>query len=226
VYQTNLVYAQSLRKNAGVTGIKILNMDFKNAGGECIRLKYFSSKNEIAYNNIENCGRFDFKFGAGGKNGEGIYIGTAPEQLDKNPTKEIDKSNGNFIHHNSINTQGAEGVDIKEGAEENVVEHNKITGEKDIDSGGLDSRGDRNIFRFNEVFGCVGAGIRLGGDNFNGRLYGKGNDVYENKIYGNGYGAIKVQAFPQGKICANEVFENGSKSGDYGYKIDFVAACE
>ncbi|MDP2909874.1 MAG: hypothetical protein Q8N69_02260 [bacterium] len=218
-YRDMLIYI------TGGIDIKILNMDIKNAGGECVRLKYFSQKNEIAHNNIENCGVYDFKFKSGGKNGEGIYIGTAPEQLDRNPTRDLDASSYNHIHHNLIDTRGNEGVDIKEGSSGNIVEYNIVTGQKDSESAGLDSRGDENIFRHNEVYGSFGAGIRLGGDLYNNIQFGKNNSAYENKLYDNAYGAIKIQAFPQGKICANAVSGNGDGSGTYGAKINIESPC-
>ena len=186
-------------------------MNIKNAGGECVRLRYFAQNNEIAYNSINRCGIVDFKFKGGGKNGEGIYIGTAPEQLKdgKNPTSDIDESNNNLIHHNTINTQGNECVDIKEGSSGNIVEYNNCTGQKDKESAGLDSRGSKNIFRYNEVYGNLGAGVRLGGDEDND---GINNDVYENTIKNNVSGGIKFQRAPQGKICGNKM--EGNTGGD------------
>ena len=109
-------------------------MTFKNAGGECVRLRYFAQHNEIATSrHSRRCGVHDFRFKAGGKNGEGIYIGTAPEQRGdgKNPTTDPDLSNGNWIHHNSFDTQGNECVDIKEAASGNLVENNRCTGQRD-----------------------------------------------------------------------------------------------
>ena len=225
-YRDMLLYVVGKESNNGVTGLKILNMTLKNAGGECIRLKYFATDNEIAYNNISDCGVYDFKFNNGGKNGEGIYIGTAPEQLYKNPTSDIDKSNNNYIHDNIINTNGNEGVDIKEGSAGNIVEYNKISGQKDPESGGLDSRGDGNTFRYNEVSGSAGAGIRLGGDLYKGVQYGKNNNVYGNKLTDNKYGAIKVQASPQERICGNIFSGNGKESGDYGSDFNAESQCE
>ena len=225
-YRDMLNYAVGKESKNGVTGLKITDMNIKNSGGECIRLKYFAQNNEIANNVIQNCGIYDFKFSAGGKNGEGIYIGTAPEQLSKNPTLDIDKSNNNYIHNNSIQTNGNEGVDIKEGSTGNIVEYNIIRGQKDSESGGLDSRGDSNIFRYNDVAESLGAGIRFGGDNYKGVQYGKNNIAYGNKITNNKFGAFKIQATPQGNICGNILSGNGSATGDYGSKINFTIACD
>lgn len=126
------------------------------------------------------------------KNGEGIYLGTALEQLNdgKNPTSDIDVSSGNWIHDNNIVTEGNECVDIKEGSRQNIVENNSCTGQKDPESAGLNSRGDENVFRYNQVFDNLGAGVRLGGDTPND---GSNNDVYGNNIYNNAGGGIKFQ---------------------------------
>lgn len=210
-YRDKLIYAQSLEPSKGVRGMRILEMDLKNAGGECVRLKYFAKENEVAKNNITGCGAYDFIFKGGGKNGEGIYVGTAPEQIakDKNPTQDIDRSNDNWIHDNVINTEGNECVDIKEGSTGNLVENNKCTGQKDKESAGLDSRGSGNIFRNNESYDNVGAGIRLGGDKDND---GIDNIVRENFLHDNKNGGIKFQSNPQKQICGNR-FEN-NKEGD------------
>jgi len=219
-YRDKLIYALGKGEKKGVTGLKIMSMEIKNAGGECIRLRYFAQKNEIAYNTITRCGVVDFEFKGGGKNGEGIYIGTAPEQLkdDKNPTADTDESNNNWIHHNTINTQGNECVDIKEGSSGNIVEHNNCTGQKDKESAGLDSRGNNNVFRYNEIYGNLGAGIRFGGDEDED---GINNDAYDNTIRNNENGGIKFQRKPQGKVCENNMSDNkggnsvGSESDDF-----------
>lgn len=207
-YSDKLIYAQGKGKDSGVEGLKITNMHLKNAGGECVRLRYFAKNNEITSNKITNCGVYDFQFGGmKKKNGEGIYIGTAPEQRKdgKNPTSDLDQSSDNSIHGNSIDTQGNECVDIKEGSTKNLVENNSCTGQKDPESAGLDSRGNSNIFRYNKVFGNKGAGIRLGGDTPSD---GSNNQVYSNNIYDNANGGIKLQSENQQQICGNTMSNN------------------
>ncbi|KKR81154.1 MAG: Secreted protein [Candidatus Daviesbacteria bacterium GW2011_GWA1_41_61] len=225
-YRDKLLYVQGKETKSGVTGLKVLGMTLKNAGGECIRLRYFAQNNEIAGNTITNCGVYDFKFNGGGKNGEGIYIGTAPEQLGdgKNPTSDPDQSNGNFIHDNTIDTQGNECVDIKEAASANMMENNKCTGQKDSNSGGMDSRGEGNTFKNNEIYGNSGAGIRLGGDK---ETQGINNNIYQNIIKNNKSGGIKFQRTPQGKVCDNNMSTNdgGNSVGTYGSKYNPTQSC-
>ena len=77
-YRDKLIYVIGKAPKQGPSNVKILNMEIKNAGGECIRFRYFSQYNEVAYNQITRCGVIDFEFDGNGKNGEAIYIGTAP----------------------------------------------------------------------------------------------------------------------------------------------------
>ncbi len=225
-YRDKLIYVIGKTAGNGVNNLKIVNMEIKNAGGECIRLRYLASNNEIAYNNISVCGVGDFEFNDGGKNGEGVYIGTAPEQLEdrKNPTSEIDHSNNNWIHHNNFNTEGNECVDIKEGSSFNIVEYNNCTGQEDSNSGGMDSRGNENIFRYNSIYNNSGAGVRLGGDE---EEDGINNQVYGNSIINNKSGGIKFQRSPQGKICGNEMGgnEKGNSVGSYGEDFNPEKEC-
>jgi hypothetical protein len=153
-YRDKLLYVLGKQPRDGVTGLKVLNMTFRNAGGECVRLRYFAQHNEIAGSSIASCGVHDFRFASGGKNGEGIYIGTAPEQRadGKNPTADADLSSANWIHDNTFNTQGNECVDIKEAATANLVERNRCTGQKDPESGGFDARGCGLMFLINESY--------------------------------------------------------------------------
>lgn len=225
-YRDKLIYAVGKKAKDGVKELRIENMLIQNAGGECIRLRYFAEKNEIAHSTIKNCGAHDFVFDDGGKNGEGIYIGTAPEQRNdgKNPTKDKDVSKNNWVHHNTFDTQGNECVDIKEDSRENIVEHNSCTGQKDKDSGGMGSRGNENVFRYNQIFGNRGAGIRLGGDI---KEYGINNFIYENVIRDNQAGGIKLQRKPQAKICKNTFSNNkgGELVGTYGDDFKNAPSC-
>jgi hypothetical protein len=224
-FREKLLYVVGSAPNDGVSGLKVLRMTFKNAGGECLRLRYFAQHNEVGFSRFERCGVHDFKFHAGKRNGEAIYIGTAPEQRGngENPSAAPDQSSANWIHNNSFNTQGNECVDIKEASAANVVEHNTCTGQQDPKSGGFDARGGGNIFRYNESFGNVGAGIRLGGD---GAADGINNQVYGNSFHDNQAGGIKLVRRPQ-QLCGNNFANNraGNLVGSKRAKLDAAAAC-
>jgi hypothetical protein len=225
-YRDKLLYVLGKQPRDGVNGLRVFKMTFRNAGGECVRLRYFAQHNEISSSSITNCGVHDFRFAAGGKNGEGIYIGTAPEQRadGKNPTADPDLSNENWIHQNQFDTQGNECVDIKEAASGNIVEDNICTGQRDPESGGFDARGSGNIFRNNQIYGNTGAGIRLGGDSASD---GISNDIYGNSIHDNQSGGIKVMRQPQGNVCSNTMANNtgGDSVGSYAASLQPAVAC-
>jgi hypothetical protein len=230
-YRTKLILIQSGSDAAGVTGVRVTGMSVQNASGECIRLRRGARDNEISETRIASCGVDDFRFDGGGKNGEGLYIGTAPEQLDDDDDHSggaggpaPDRSDGNRVHHNTIDTRGNECVDIKEGSSGNVVEHNSCTGQLDPESGGLDARGSGNVFRDNLVFANRGAGIRLGGDD---EEDGTGNDVYNNTIRDNRGGGVKIMRTPQGMVCGNVMSDNGGGEsvGEYGDSFDPQLPC-
>jgi PKD repeat protein len=192
----------------GAHGVVLRNNEIHDLAGECVRVKYLSTANVIERNSIHDCGLDDFVRNPGtGKNGEGVYIGTAPEQLSRNPTPVPDASNANIVRDNVVVTNGNECVDIKEGATANVVEFNDCTGQKDPESAGFDARGSGNVFRYNVSHDNVGGGVRVGGD---GVTDGVANDIIGNVLAGNlGYG-IKAIRTPQGTVCGNTIVGNGS----------------
>ncbi|MET8327783.1 right-handed parallel beta-helix repeat-containing protein [Streptomyces sp. NPDC005181] len=196
------------------------------AADECLRVRYLVTGADIFGNTITNCGVADFKFGGGGKNGEGIYLGTAPEQQGANgaPDAAPDISKNNRIHHNTIATQGNECVDVKENSTNNYVEYNDCSGQKDAGSRGLDARGSGNIFRYNTIHDNVGAGIRLGGDT---ATDGIGTSIYGNTITDNAGGGIKFMRTPQGPVCTNTMSGNtgGYAVGTYGSEYTPTGAC-
>ncbi len=213
-YRKKLVYIKGL-KNKGIRNVKLLNMTILNARDECIRIKYFAQNIEVANSRISHCGTEDFLFNGGGHNGEAIYIGTAPEQLNKNPTSEPDQSNNNWIHNNFIEPFGSECVDVKEGSSFNVIEYNQCSHEKDKKVAGIAIRGNQNIVRHNIIYNNMGAGIRLGGD-----LPSDGieNDIYGNQFSDNKFSALKIMAEPQGKICGNTFVLKGVQQAVRGRK--------
>ncbi|MFF2008404.1 DUF1565 domain-containing protein [Streptomyces sp. NPDC058195] len=225
-YRLKLIYVMSTTPGNGVGGLRITGMTLKNAADECLRVRYLVTGADIAGNTIAHCGVNDFVFGGGGKNGEGIYLGTAPEQQGANgaPDAAPDISRNNRIHHNTIATHGNECVDIKENSTHNYVEYNDCGAQKDPSSGGLDARGSGNILRYNTIHDNVGAGIRLGGDT---ATDGTGTSVYGNTITKNAGGGVKFMRTPQGPVCTNTMSGNtgGDAVGTYGSAYDPTGAC-
>jgi hypothetical protein len=185
--------------------VRILHNVVRDALGECIRVKNQASQNEVAFNTVRDCGRRNFDLAADRKNGEGVYVGTAPEQLDELPGGGPDRSDANWIHDNTIDTP-AECVDVKEFSTGVLVEHNTCTGGRDPDGAGLSGRGDHVTFRANTVIGGSGAGIRLGGDNLHQGIHAT---VIDNRVESpRGYG-VKVMRWPQDAICGNGLSNPG-----------------
>lgn len=225
-HSDKLIYVINKRAGVPLLGLKITNMAIGQAGDECIRLRYMVQQAEIAGNTIGPCGIDYFPNGVwagGSKNGEGVYIGTAPEQRadGKNPDSRPDESNSNWVHHNTFNTQGNECVDIKESASNNLVEYNDCTGQRDPDSAGLDARGSGNIFRWNRSYNNLGSGVRLGGDTTSD---GIANQVYENELFGNSAG-IKIQRDQQARICGNTGAQGNLTSGTFGSRYQAGMPC-
>lgn len=226
-FREKLLYVIGYDKRDGVHHLRVLNMTFRNAGEECLRIKYFARHNEIAYSTFNDCGIWDFVFDAHGVVGEAIYLGTSSKQWDINLTIEPDITAHNWVHHNVIDTQGNECVEAKEGTERNIIEYNLCTGQMDPNSGGIVSRGKANVIRYNEIHSSVGAGVRLGGHLVEGVQYGVENFVYGNIIYGNAAGGIKVLVDGQSLICGNQLWDNaaGPMSGDFAGSYDGAQPC-
>lgn len=151
------------------------------------------TREPLRSNRITNCGRKRIDLSEDDKNGEGIYIGTAPEQLDRNPRAVPDRFDAN-PHPPQLDRDAGRCVDIKEDATANVVTDNRCRGSKDPEGAGFSSRGIRTVFRRNDSGGHAGAGIRLGGDDWDD---GVRNVVTGNYLHDNGHTGLKVIRRPQ-----------------------------
>jgi nitrous oxidase accessory protein NosD len=186
--------------------VRIEHNRLENSGGECIRIKYLSTRVVVAHNTIDHCGLTGFDLDKNERNGEGVYIGTDPGQLDRNPTDVPDTSSNNEVVDNAIATYAAECADIKEAAERNRVIGNDCSHSRDPKGSGFDARGNDNLFRDNVASANAGAGIRFGGY---GREDGIRNSAIDNIIIGNrGYGLLLLRQ-PQARICGNIVRQSG-----------------
>ncbi|CAN0243504.1 unnamed protein product [Ectocarpus sp. 6 AP-2014] len=216
-YQDMLIYITAHRETREIEqygtkfrsaqdGVIISNMKLGRALGECVRARYFVSNLEIFGCEIADCGIGDFVFGGMvAKNGEVIYVGTAPGQTadGKSPTDEIDHSLYIHIHHNKFTGNGNE-CQFKEGVEYALVEHNSCSTQKDPNSGCVDARNDRTIVRYNEIFENDGAGVRIGGHVVDDHAFGSQCEVYGNIFHGNKEGSIRVQTGENThKMCEN-----------------------
>ena len=195
---------------SSLDGMVVSNMHITECGGECLRIRSFVTNAEIVGNKIDGCGRHDFMFPSSTVNGECVYVGTSSNQWDdgKNSKPGPDLTKFIWIHENEINSQGNECVDVKEGATDVLVEYNVCSDQRDPNSAGLDSRTDDVIFRYNEVVGCEGAGVRIGGHTIDGKTYGLNNEVYGNVIRDTTHSSVKIQTGDDHNLC-----ENGCEGG-------------
>lgn len=190
----------------GVTHVVLRADHVHDIGGECVRVKYLSSDVEVVGNRIGPCGLVNFDLDSSKKNGEGVYIGTSPDQLSRNPTDVPDATTRVWVHDNVIRPR-AECVDIKEYAVRNVVERNDCAGGIDPDGSGVSARGNDNVIRDNVVQGFAGKGVRLGGEP-DGQ--GVDNQVYANRVTATGDYGIGIMREPQGRICGNVLSDNAA----------------
>lgn len=66
---------------SSVTGLQMFNLEIKNFYSECVHFRYFVTHSEVQGCTIQHCGIEAFESGGGGKVGEGIYVGTALDQV-------------------------------------------------------------------------------------------------------------------------------------------------
>jgi hypothetical protein len=206
-------------RNSVITG-----NNFHDALGECVRIKNQSKNVTVSHNTITTCGLQGFDAAAGHKNGEGIYIGTAPEQRDRIGGVP-DFTTGVVVEYNSIQTYGSEAVDIKEDAEGNVVRYNVASNSHDPDGAVFGVRGDNNQFIGNEASGGSGAGFRAGGDTVDGRVYGKNNVYSGNYSHNNASHSFKFMVGPQKVDCTNKTSGDGGQMYYFG-TTTFTIACD
>ena len=213
--QTRVIkkYGQEFR--SAIDGLIVSNLKIINFGGECVRLRDHVTSAEMFGCHIQNCGVWDFVFGnMESVNGESIYIGTSQNQwMDgKNYVDGPDECKYIHVHHNVLLSEANE-LDVKESSSHILVEHNVCSTQKDPNSACLDSRSDKVIFRYNEVHGNEGAGVRIGGHTHEGHVYGQEVEVYGNIFSDNAQGAIKVQTGENThKMCENTC-RNGCEIG-------------
>ena len=153
----------------------------QDIGGEGVRIKNGSRDNIVRGCRFERMGLEGFDVVAGRKNGEGVSIGTAPEQREQNdPPNVPDRCTGNIVENCTFDTEAGEAVDIKEDSEENIIRHCHAEDSRDPDGGIYSSRGDRNQFIHCVALGGSGHGFRFGGDTVEAGQFGQEED----RIYG------------------------------------------
>ncbi|MDO8491172.1 MAG: right-handed parallel beta-helix repeat-containing protein [Dehalococcoidia bacterium] len=205
-----------------VTGVVFENNDVHHINNEGIRLHFFAVSNIVRNSRVYDTGLTS--------NGEGIYIGTAPEQRYKNGGLP-DTSTHNIISGNEIYGTRGEAIDIKEDSSYTTIENNVVHNVNAPNSGGMCIRSDQNYLYGNISRDNDGAGFRFGGDIVYSPIYGNNyhyglNNVLRNNVANNnaGYG-YKFMAGPQDANLSNTGFGNGGQLYYYGSGVSpFVSA--
>ncbi|MGH8886135.1 MAG: hypothetical protein ACRDYX_13340 [Egibacteraceae bacterium] len=164
VADSRLVYVGN--KARDVTGTVITNMFLTGAGGECVRMRNFTTNSKVTNSLIYRCGFVakskDYRY----HNGEGVYIGTSAASTDQ-PYHKNDGSNNNLVQNNVIQTFASECVNIKEHASGNVVDSNQCLyglGPEAANEALLEVRGRNNQITNNTIKHSWGYGIKLWSD--------------------------------------------------------------
>lgn len=205
----------------GVEGVLFESNSIHHVKNECLRLRFSARKNTIKKNIISQCGV--------GGNGEGIYVGTAPEQREKNQGKP-DPSEENVLTENHI-YDVTEAIDIKEDSSNNIVSNNRAHHCTDLESGCINSRADHNSFLNNESWASQGAGFRFGGDIAPRALglpdyhYGSNNILRGNVAYDNVGAGYKFMHGPQDADCSNIGSDNRGGLYYFGSDVEEFLEC-
>jgi hypothetical protein len=164
IADSRLIYIGNSSRN--VTGTVITNMFLTGAGGECVRMRNFTTNSKVSNSLIYRCGFVAKSQNYRYHNGEGVYIGTSTDSTDQ-PYHKNDHSNHNLVQKNVIQTFAAECVDIKEHAERNIVDSNQCLyglGPESADESILEVRGKNNQITNNVIQHSWGYGIKLWSD--------------------------------------------------------------
>lgn len=203
----------------GVRDCRLDDLTLRDIGGEGVRIKNGSCHNVVRRCRFERMGRVGFDAERGRKNGEGVYIGTAPEQRAKNKPPDVpDRCTGNVVEDCEFRTEAAEAVDIKEDSEGNTVRRCRGVDSRDPDGAIFGSRGDRNRFEACVAEGGTGHGFRFGGDTVakgqfgqpEERTYGRENVMRNCRAAGNALWGAAPMVQPQ-DIDGSNVFEGNGK---------------
>lgn len=167
---SRLVYIGADEASRDITGILIADMLLTGAGGECVRLRNNAHANVITDTLIRNCGLYGKDAPAGTDrsrwhNGEGVYLGTSTRSTTQ-PLPGNDRTSGNWVWHNVIQTYGSEAVEAKEQATGNIVGYNYLGANTEAGAKGaiLAFRSSGNWAIGNTLVGSLGTSIRTAAD--------------------------------------------------------------
>lgn len=207
IKDSKLIYIGSDDATRYLTGIKIMNMYLRGAGGECIRLRNGAHHNEISDSVIEYCGMFGKDRGSDSfryHNGEAIYIGTSPKSTTQ-PMYANDTSNNNIARRNIINTYGSECFNVKENANRNVFAGNECRYNlepAEFSGSNVELRGDNNVVEGNLITESFGVNVKLKSDAAD---YDKGGNIIRNNTLSHAQKGNISNDHKAAVICGNKL---------------------
>ncbi|CAM9319855.1 unnamed protein product, partial [Ectocarpus sp. 6 AP-2014] len=212
------------KHRSGVTGFKGSKLNLSHARCSCVMLSDFVTHAELRDNDISDCGitSTGCRAGGGGGGGEsgsigqGLEVGTPTAEVMADFDGVVDETAWNKVVGNSFSTIGGACGVVHQGARFNLLDGNTCTGSRDADGAGFVLLGDVNTFRNNYVTGGSGAGLAVGGTNYDPEVhkYGVFNQVDRNQLQTNAGGSLLDGALPQpsGEVCQNSVEESAPQS--------------
>jgi parallel beta-helix repeat protein len=189
----------------GVESVVLEGNHIHHFNGQCVHVWTFSVRNVVRNNEVHDCGLK--------RNGEGIYIGTASDQLYKVDLRP-DESTENLIDGNEIYNV-SEGIDVKPGSSNNTITNNEIYNARSPGSGGINVRSDENYVANNLSYNNKGAGFRIGQNSGGVNNVLRGNIANNNDV-----GGYKFINGPQDVDCTNSGV--GNEEGRLYYFMDGV----
>ncbi|WP_248909875.1 hypothetical protein [Halocatena marina] len=213
-YRDKMVYAEPTSSEY-LTNLVLTPHGAGNTFGECIRVAMTTDSEIGNFEVIGATGREHYGPGnVEGSNGEVVYVGTSPSQIDESPHNgNPDESNNVHVHHidNSSGHAHSELVNTKEGTYDILIEYCTDRGTEYPEGGAINVQGQETIVRYNDLQDGLGAAVRLGWSTSHEDVPDAGtmNSVYYNRLTNNDGDAIKLPksnagASEQTNLCGNE----------------------
>jgi len=206
--------------NGNATFIWLRNLQLHDVGSAVNLIG--SSDNRLEDSNIQRCGDAPSNTGdciwiANGSNrnvvvrnimaygGHGL-IGIGGDQTGMQPSRD------NVVALNDLANPWAGGLSFIGYARRTIAECNRLhsmsTSGINYPRAGTQISADSNILRYNEIFGNTADGMQLQGYTYNGLVENvRGNQVYNNTVWGNGGAALQLFQGDVGQV-ANNLIEN------------------
>ncbi|QLH82019.1 hypothetical protein [Halosimplex pelagicum] len=213
-YRDKMIYAEP-NSSTYLEDLVISPHGAGNTFGECIRLSMTRDSEVGDFEVIGATGREHYGPGSvDGSNGEVVYLGTSPSQIDESPHNgNVDETRNIYVHHidNSAGHAHSELVNTKEGTRNILVEYCTDRNAVYPEGGEMNIQGQETVVRYCDLQDGDGAAVRLGWSTSDEDAPDAGtmNSVYYNTLRNNDGAAIKLPksnagASEQDHLCGND----------------------